>query len=168
MLIRTIEENKLYEYDRMVMGSRISARKSELDTSNSEPRTSNYSVSVRSPKSRIKERNRIQYVIVEEGDSYESLADDFDLLSWEIFRYNDLPDDANLVKGQLVYLQPKRNKAEAGSEFHIMKEGETMYTISQLYGIKLKILYEMNHLVPGRNPGVGTELWLRRTKPEGL
>lgn len=177
MLIRTIEENDLHEYDRVVMGSyrkpgKVRAGETEdplYETiSNSESRTPGYSVSVRSSKSRIMERNRIQYIIVEEGDTYESLAEDFDLLSWEIFRYNDLPDDAKLVAGQLVYLQPKRNKAEAGKEYHIMKEGETMYTISQLYGIKLKILYEMNHLVTGRNPDVGTELWLRKAKPEGL
>ena len=73
-----------------------------------------------------------------------------------------------LVKGQLVYFQPKRNKAEAGNEYHVIKEGETMYTISQLYGVKLKVLYERNHLVPGRIVPVGTELWLRKTKPEGL
>ncbi len=169
MLIRTIEDNDLHQYDKLVMGSRISARKSVPRTPHSELRTQNsQTIVLHNSNTRIRERNRIQYILVEEGDTYESLAKEFDLLSWEIFRYNDLPDGAGLVVGQLVYLQPKRNKAEHGKEFHILKEGETMYTISQLYGIKLKTLYEKNGLVPGRNPEVGTELWLRRTKPEGL
>lgn len=183
MLIRAIEDNHLYKYDVVVLGSGKGNRKtkeesiddpvyttpnSELHTPNSELRTQHSSISVRSSISRIKERNRIQYIIVEEGDTYESLAEDFDLLSWEIFRYNDLPDEAQLLAGQLVYLQPKRNKAEHGKEFHIIKEGETMYTISQLYGIRLKTLYERNGLIPGRSPDPGTELWLRKAKPDGL
>ena len=38
----------------------------------------------------------------------------------------------SLHPGQVIYMQPKRNKAEAGKNAHIVKEGETMYTISQL------------------------------------
>lgn len=172
MLIRAIEENDLHKYDEVVMGSRKRVKKSEIEyidaSDNEADAPSSQTITLHNSSTRVKERNRIQYVLVEDGDTYESLAEAFDLLSWEIFRYNDLPDDAILVPGQLVYLQPKRNKAEPGNEFHIMKEGETMYTISQLYGIKLKTLYEKNGLVPGRKPDVGTELWLRRAKPEGL
>lgn len=178
MLIRTIEENHLYEYDRAVSGKagrEISNKQIEVSNDGSVSDITevdiqlNSSGSVRlSSRNRILERNRIQYIMVKEGDTYESLAEEFDLLSWEIFRYNDLPDEAILTPGQLVYLQPKRNKAEAGKDFHVILEGETMYTISQLYGIKLKTLYEKNGLVPGRNPAVGTELWLRKVKPDGL
>ena len=173
MLIRMIEENQLYLYDQLGQGgsrpakTRVTTREREIDAGNRISGSGNDDFVIRS-RTRIKERNRIQYIIVREGDTYKSLAREFDLLSWEIFRYNDLPDDAVLIPGQVVYIQPKRNKAEAGNDFHIIKEGETMYTISQLYGIKLKILYERNHLVPGRVPPVGAELWLRKTKPEGL
>jgi LysM repeat protein len=176
MLINTIEENNLSHYDDIVLGragrSRTGQDSSEIIAAGREAEVSSDNerdrgVVIRS-SSRIKERNRIQYIIVREGDTYRSLAEEFDLLSWEIFRYNDLGDEAVLVPGQLVYIQPKRNKAEPGNDYHIVKEGETMYTISQLYGIKLKILYERNHLVPGRIVPLGTELWLRKTKPEGL
>lgn len=176
MLINTIEENNLSHYDDIVLGRAVRSRtgqdSSEIIAAGREAEVSSDNerdrgLVIRS-SSRIKERNRIQYIIVREGDTYRSLAEEFDLLSWEIFRYNDLGDEAVLVPGQLVYIQPKRNKAEPGNDYHIVREGETMYTISQLYGIKLKILYERNHLVPGRKVPLGTELWLRKTKPEGL
>lgn len=176
MLINAIEENQLYLYDEVVLGATNRSnlkQRSKINNINegnkalASDKESDYDFVVRS-NSRIKERNRIQYIIVKEGDTYRSLAQEFDLLSWEIFRYNDLNDESVLVPGQLVYIQPKRNKAEAGNDYHIVKEGETMYTISQLYGVKLKVLYERNRLVPGRLVPVGTELWLRKTKPEGL
>ena len=36
-----------------------------------------------------------------------------------------------LVPGQILYLQPKREKAEPGKEYHNTVEGDTMYLISQ-------------------------------------
>jgi len=176
MLIRTIEENKLYLYDNISSYSRATANSAGKEGRKTEivPAKSNTNINRDNPEfvvtksSRIKTRNRIEYIIVKEGETYKSLAKEFDLLSWELFRYNDLPDEAVLVPGQLLYLQPKRSKAEHGNDYHIIKEGETMFTISQFYGIKLKTLYERNHLVPGRVPDQGTELWLRKTKPEGL
>jgi hypothetical protein len=43
-----------------------------------------------------------------------------------------------------------------------MKDGETMYTVSQWYAIKLSRLYLMNNLNPGTRPSVGTVLQLRK------
>ena len=59
----------------------------------------------------------------------------------------------SLFPGQILYLQPKREKAEPGKEFHNTAEGDTMYLISQHYGIKLKKLYEMNRMAGGDRTG---------------
>ncbi len=110
----------------------------------------------------IMERNRVKYIIADAGDTYESLTDELGKMSWEIPDYNDIANPDSLVAGQLVYLQPKRNKAELGKNTHTVKEGETMYTISQLYAIKLPRLYLMNDMSPGTRPSVGTVLQLRK------
>ena len=110
----------------------------------------------------------LPYIVVREGDTFESLAREFDLFSRELQIFNDLDDDAELQAGQLLYLQIKRNRAERGKNYHIVKEGETMHFISQLYGIRLRVLYRKNRMEPGHKPDPGTELWLRKTKPEGL
>ena len=71
------------------------------------------------------------------------------MMQWEIYKYNDLPKDAKIIPGQKIYIEPKKNKAERGIDNHIVKQGETMYTISQKYAIKLKNLYKMNDIKPG-------------------
>ena len=41
---------------------------------------------------------------------------------------------------------------------HIVKPGESMYLISQIYGIRLKYLYKMNNLSPDYDIKVGDRL----------
>jgi len=116
---------------------------------------------VNAGQGRVKELNRIQYIIVRDGDTYESLADEFQLLKWEIGKYNELPADALLTPGQIIYLQPKRNKADVGNDVCTVKEGDTMYLISQRYGIKLSALYELNSMEAGTEPAMGKKIKLR-------
>jgi hypothetical protein len=48
--------------------------------------------------------------------------------------------------------------------FHTVEEGETMYQISQMYGIKLRKLLQMNLMQPGDEPHPGDVIHLRRKK----
>jgi len=123
----------------------------------------NTAVAARVP--RVMENNRIQYIIVKDGDTREKIEKEYQLLKWELPKYNELNSDFTLVPGQILYLQPKRGKAEPGKEFHTTLEGETMFLISQRYGIKLKSLYEMNRMEEGTEPAAGIKIWLRSIKP---
>ena len=40
-----------------------------------------------------------------------------------------------------------------------------MYSISQLYGMKLKKLYRKNRMEIGKEPEIGQKIWLRKRKP---
>ena len=115
-------------------------------------------------KSDVKQRNRINYIIIEKGNTFYSLAKKYDLMQWRLYKYNELTEDSILKVGQILYLQPKRNKADVRHKYYTVKEGETMYSISQLYGIKLKKLYKKNLMKRGEEPKVGDKLWLRRKK----
>jgi hypothetical protein len=86
------------------------------------------------------------------------------MLPWELYKYNEVEEDVDLVVGQILYIQPKRNKAAHGFDFHTVQDGETMYSISQMYGIKLNKLYERNLMDFGTEPEVGQKLWLRDYK----
>jgi len=179
MLIDMIEKNDLHVYDEMVFSGKDISRiyagsndtgntdsySTERDFDSNEPGIDNFIIS---RKSRVEVRNRIEYIRVREGDTFSSLQEEFDLLGWELRMYNELDERDGIQVGRLLYLQPKRSKAARGNDFHIVKEGETMYSISQLYGIKLKALYKKNRMEPGYEPLPGTELWLRKLKPKGL
>jgi LysM repeat protein len=176
LLIRKIEENKLYNYDRDFTAA---VPKSQEKTpvketppaktsATEEPKTQEGTITfgdvlARAP--RIKENNRIQYIIVKDGETKEKLDNEFQLLKWELARYNDLAENFTPVPGQMLYIEPKRDKAEARNEYHISAEGETMYIISQKYGIKLKSLLEMNGMAEGSEPAPGQKIWLQGIKP---
>jgi LysM repeat protein len=175
MLIRTVEENNLWYFDggnnKVSLPSQTNVSVQEPPTTHSADSTkkaltfSNGNASVLARVPRVMENNRIQYIIVKDGDTREKLENEFQLLNWELTKYNELRSDFALIPGQILYLQPKREKAEPGKEYYNSVDGETMYLISQRYGIKLKKLYEMNRMVEGTEPEAGQKIWLRRIKP---
>ena len=114
---------------------------------------------------RVMENNKIQYIIVKDGDTREKIENEFQLLKWELPKYNEMKNDFKAVPGQILYLQPKRDKAEAGKEYYNTTEEDTMYSISQKFGIKLKKLYEMNRMEEGTEPEAGRKIWLRSIRP---
>lgn len=180
MLIRKIEQNGLYNYDKGRKPVTVSRQpviakttpdqkdvviaRDEFEKEVNVPRFNN-SIAVAAVVPRIMEINRIQYIIVRDGDTREKLEKDFQLLKWELAKYNEINGEINLVPGQILYLQPKRDKAEPGKEYHICREGETMYQISQKYGLKLKSLYTLNRMEVGKEPVTGQRLSLRFIKP---
>lgn len=174
MLIRTIEMNNLSEFD---SGMNISAnqpaqdslkhqaRVSQSDSSKKVIQVPSRNVAVTATVPRILENNRIKYIVVKDGETREKIEDEFQLLRWELPKYNDINKDFIPVAGQILYLQPKRDQAEPGKEFYTTIDGDTMYRISQQYGIKLKKLYEMNRMAESVELGPGQKIWLRNIKP---
>ena len=110
---------------------------------------------------KVMENNNVEYIIVEEGDTFESLARRHQLLAWEITRYNELAPGAQLKPGQVIYLQPKRSTAARGLTMHTVTAGDTMYSISQKYAVKLSSLYKMNLMDEGTECRPGQKLRLR-------
>jgi len=177
LLIRKIEENKLYAFDRDYTAAAPKSQQkvqtkeapAAAKTSNNEqPRAQEGTITfgdVMARAPRIMENNRIQYIIVKDGETKEKLDNKFQLLKWELARYNDLNENFAPIQGQMLYLEPKRDKADTGIEFHFSTEGETMYMISQKYGIKLKSLLEMNGMAEGNEPAAGQKIWLQGIKP---
>ncbi|MBE0679931.1 MAG: glucosaminidase domain-containing protein [Bacteroidales bacterium] len=110
---------------------------------------------------KIQENNNVEYILAGEADTYESLAEKYQLLAWEISRYNDLAPGSPLQPGQVIYLQPKRTKAAQGFSVHTVTPGETMYSISQKYAIRLSSLYKLNVMTEGTECKPGQKLRLR-------
>jgi len=97
---------------------------------------------------------------VKKGDTFYSLAKSMNMNVWQIYKYNDLNKNDTLNEDDIIYLQPKRNSSKV--EYHVVESGETMRSISQLYGVKLKKLYKKNNMILGTQPKVGERLSLRK------
>jgi hypothetical protein len=159
LLIKIIEENELYRYDVLVLEGGMG-----YGTDSTSHLTDHGYTTTR----KILMNNRIEYVLVEPGDTPESLRAELDLYRNEIYRYNNFYRGERLEPGQIIYLQPKRRKAARGNEVHVVEDGQTMYDISQIYGVRLKHLYKRNLMVEGEQPLPGTEIFLRGKKREPI
>jgi len=98
-------------------------------------------------------------IVARKSDNLRKLADLFDISQKRLKKINDLPYSGSLQPGQVLYLEAKRRNAEVKT--HTVEKGETLYEISQRYGIKLKILCRRNGMSPGIMPYTGQVLSLR-------
>lgn len=107
--------------------------------------------------------NKNYYVIAKAGDTYRSIGEEMGVSYKKLAKYNENDRDARLEEGEFVWLQKKRRNApkEYKHRPHVVQPGESMYTISQRYGIRLKRLYKMNDLSPYYQIQVGDRLRIR-------
>lgn len=106
--------------------------------------------------------NGVPRVTVKPGEQTEGIAKRFKLESWQIYKYNDLPKDASINPGDILYLKPKKKKACIPT--HKVEYGENVYAISQKYGVKLKQVYKMNRLKPGQQVTPGEVINLQKKR----
>ena len=112
---------------------------------------------------RVYEFNKNYYVLAKAGDTYRTIGEEMGVSYKKLAKYNENDRDARLEEGEFVWLEKKRRNApkEYKHRPHIVKDGESMYTISQRYGIRLKHLYKMNDLTPDYQIKVGDVLRIR-------
>ena len=113
---------------------------------------------------KVYENNDIPFIFVKKGDTWYSISSEFGIYAFQVYRENDMKESDKLTIGQIIYLEPKKRKS--GVKTHLFKESESLYSVSQLYGIKLKFLYKYNNLKPGQEPVPGKLIQL--VKPGGL
>jgi len=167
-LIHLIETHKLYIFDTQNLSEKeiIAETKASKQLKKNEPDlviktrpapVEDYSFQI---GYKINTNNGVKYIIAKKGDNLKKLTKKLEKAPWELIRYNELPKNAKLKQGQIIYLQPKRRKANKKYKYHIVKPGETLYSISQKYAIKTKSLIKLNKL-NSQNIKPGQKLKLR-------
>jgi hypothetical protein len=144
-LITIIEDYELYKYDRQTTYSkRQISRKPWLLNPH-----------------QVYISNDIAYVVARSGDSFELIGKEVGIGARSLAKYNELDKDYTLQNGDIVYLKQKHKKASKQYLVHVVHSGESMHSISQKYGIRLKNLYKMNKKDGDYVPEVGDRLRLR-------
>lgn len=108
------------------------------------------------------EVNNKPAVVVAQGETLEDIAKEKNISVKKIRRINDIEEGKEVKSGDLVYLKPKRRKAS--DAFHTVLPGETMWDISQKYGIKIKHLYKKNRMEREAEAAAGEKLYLRKKR----
>ena len=106
--------------------------------------------------------NGLVYIVVRSGDTWKSISKEFDISRKKLRKYNDLYKGYELKAGDILYLEKKNRRADKEHIVHVLRAGESMYSISQKYGIRLSRLYKLNKMSEDEpTPEVGTILRLR-------
>jgi len=107
--------------------------------------------------------NKNYYLYARRGDTFRSIGDEIGISYKKIARYNERDKDSKLEEGEVIWLKKKQSKAPKAFKHqpHVVQPGESMYTISQKYGIRLKSLYKLNKLSPDYTIRVGDALRIR-------
>lgn len=158
-LISIIENYELHKYDlqKEARGWGITEKIKEKNTNEYRP-IGNISAE---GNHIIYKNNRVCFVVSEQGDTYGSIADELGISEKKIREYNEIDYNNSLKAGTQVYIQRKKSKAAKGIDFHVIKNGETMYTISQNYAIRIQKLYDLNQMSYTEVARVGKVLKLR-------
>jgi len=111
----------------------------------------------------IKIFNKNYYVIARRGDTFKSLAEEIGISYRKLAKYNERDKRDQLEEGEIIWLKKKQKKApkDYKGRLHYVRNGESMYSIAQKYGIRLKNLYKMNRMKPDQQIRVGDGLRLR-------
>ena len=137
LLIKIIEENKLYQFDSKKIDKNLISGKRNI----------------------YMHPNKIKYVISKNQETYETIAKSLNIKLKQILKYNDDNKLSVLKVGTKVFIQPKRNRSKQRT--HVVNKGEDLRSISQTYGIKMKSLKKRNELILNNGLSNGDKLRLR-------
>lgn len=98
------------------------------------------------------------------GDTPGKLAERAGLSLARFQTYNDLADNDRLVAGEVYYLKKKYRKAVV--PFHTVQPEQTLWQVSQVYGVRLARLLKFNRLETVQRLQPGRVLWLQRKRPK--
>ncbi|HLP04284.1 MAG TPA: glucosaminidase domain-containing protein [Paludibacter sp.] len=105
--------------------------------------------------------NKVRSVVALPGDTYESIADEFNMSEKRLRGYNEIDQDQELKPGVRVFIANKRRRASKDMELYVVKSGESMHSIAQNYGLQTESLYNLNQMAYTQGPKVGQMLKLR-------
>jgi len=164
LLIKLIEENKLYEYDNEgALAKEKKHRKVDLSKIAPPPVLVDIdSFTISLPERKIKTNNKIRFIVSKKGDTYESIAREFDLLTFQLCQFNDVSRDSSLKPNQVVYIQHKKRNSEKKYIVHIAQKDETLQLISQTYGVKLRRILKLNGMKEVQPIDSGQQIFVHR------
>ena len=150
-LIELIQLYRLYKFDTAKGYDKFIAAHSKDQSVNGQPLHP------------IKIYNNNYYIYARRGDTFRAIGEEINISYKKIAKYNERDRDDYLEEGEIIWLKKKQKRApkEYKNYLHYVRQGESMYSIAQEYGIRLKSLYKMNNLDPDDDIHVGMPLRLR-------
>ena len=152
LLITLIEKYQLHQYDLYPAPEKVEvlAVVTEAPVTNVTAVVSpqvNSAIELSETKHKVYETKKsVHYVVVQKGDTYYRIAEEFNLGMWQLYKYNELGKRDVLKEGEIIYISPKSNKGSKGYNVHVCEKDMTLRDVSQLEGVKLEKLMAFNDM----------------------
>ena len=167
-LIAIIERYNLNQYDRMGAASAgTPAVRPPADKPGNKPEADR-KVEPQGP-SRIGRVNDVKVVLSKPGESLQDIARLYKLNPNMVANYNDrgYTPGQTLPENTRIYIMPKKDSWNGRATHHFVREGQTMFDIAQLYGVRLDKLRQRNNIRPGFEPVTGEKIRLKSSRRKG-
>lgn len=92
----------------------------------------------------VRRSRGLHYVVATPGDTYAAIAKEFNINAKKLMAYNDAGSDHEIKPWEEVYLEEKLDDAPEGIVSVTIGEGESIHSVAQRYGIKVKTIRELN------------------------
>ncbi|MBO5810089.1 MAG: glucosaminidase domain-containing protein [Bacteroidales bacterium] len=109
----------------------------------------------------VRENNGVKFIYAKAGDNVHKLANDLEMYEYQLVKYNNLGKRRTFKENEIIYIEPKKNKASRKYKYHTIQKGETLSYVSRLYGVKLESIYKMNGMDANTILYVGDNIKLR-------
>lgn len=106
----------------------------------------------------VRRSRGLHYVVATPGDTYATIAKEFNLPVKQLMAYNDVHRDGEIKAWEEVYLEEKLEEAPEGVSVVTIGEGESIHSISQRFGMRQDVIKRLNKRVKDKE---GNELKLR-------
>lgn len=107
-----------------------------------------------------RQKGGLRYIRCYKNDDLALIASEYGLSKRKLRKWNDLPKQHTLREGDIIYLEKKNKKAHKEHTLHIVKPGESLWSISQMYGVRVNSLMKRNKMVSA-TVQAGQEIRLR-------
>ena len=109
----------------------------------------------------VVEINDISCTILYPGTTLSSIAMQYDIPKDKLLEYNEVVVEEELHEGDIIFLDRKKKKYEGAKDFYYVRPDDTLYAISQEYGIKVTSLAKMNDMDISEKLYEGTKIRLK-------
>ncbi|NBA86196.1 LysM peptidoglycan-binding domain-containing protein [Emticicia sp. CRIBPO] len=103
-------------------------------------------------------------ILAQPGDEVAQMSEKAGVKIRSFLKNNDMTDKDITREGQIYYLQKKNTKAEI--PFHTVRNQQTMWEISQIYGVRLKNLLKYNRMKKDEPLQTGRIVWMQKRRPK--
>lgn len=110
--------------------------------------------------------NGLPAVMAAEDDDMKTLASKTKVDLKRLAKYNEISEKHKVLPGEFYYTKKKSKKANI--YYYTAKEGETLWNISQKFGVRIGQVAKYNRMQIIDDVETGRVLWLRKKRPSDV